>query len=136
MSEAEKQDFRSTRQELSFELEVAPYKFPADFDDHIVQDFCNAYRNGEGRKDWTNEEVLIDSHLVKEIDGKLCPLNSLVLLAAKDPRVTVPGCRVRGFAGRIGEVINSFYPKVNIPSTSDISEHKVSDCCIARIFPS
>ena len=95
MSEEEKRDYRSTRQELSFELEVAAYQFPDDFDLRIVQDFCDSFRLKEGRKDWKNEEVLLDRHLLKVDGGKLKPTNALVLLAAKDPRRTIPGCRVR-----------------------------------------
>jgi len=95
MSEEEKRDFRSTRQELSFEMTLASYEYPKDFDLRIVQDFCDAYRAREGQKDWSNEEVLIDRHLLREDHGKVKPLNSLVLMAACDPRLTIPGCRVR-----------------------------------------
>jgi ATP-dependent DNA helicase RecG len=97
MSEEEKRDFRSTRQELAFELEHAPYAYPRDFDLRIIQDFCDAFRDREGRKDWTNEEILRDRHLLR--DEK--PTNALVLMAANDPRLTIPGCRVRvqRFAG-------------------------------------
>jgi ATP-dependent DNA helicase RecG len=48
MSDEEKRDFRSTRQELSFEQDVASYKFPEDFDLRIIQDFCDNYRDREG----------------------------------------------------------------------------------------
>ncbi len=95
MSEEEKRDFRSTRQELSFEMEGASYNYPDDFDARIIQDFCDAYRNREGQQSWSNKEVLIDRHLIREIDGKIRPLNSLVLMAATDPRSTIPGCRIR-----------------------------------------
>jgi ATP-dependent DNA helicase RecG len=95
MSEEEKRDFRSTRQELSFEMEVAPYVYPHDFDLRIIQDFCDAYRQKEGQKHWTNEEVLIDRHLLLKDNVIIKPLNSLVLMAARDPRKTIPGCRVR-----------------------------------------
>ncbi len=61
MSEEEKRDFRATRQELSFEMEVASYDYPNDFDLRIIQDFCDAYRKSEGQRKWTNEEVLIDA---------------------------------------------------------------------------
>ena len=61
----------------------------------IIQDFCNAFRERESRKDWTNVDVLIDRHLIRrDGKGKLVPLNSLVLMAARDPRRTIPGCRV------------------------------------------
>lgn len=95
MSGEEKRDFRATRQELSFEMEIAPYAFPADFDLRIIQDFCDEFRQREARPTWTNQDVLIDRYLLKLESGKPKPLNSLVLLAARDPRRTIPGCRVR-----------------------------------------
>lgn len=95
MSEEEKRDFRSTRQELSFELDIAPYEYPKDFDLRIIQDFCDAYRTRESQKAWSNEEVLVDRHLLREHAGALKPTNALVLLSARDPRLTIPGCRVR-----------------------------------------
>lgn len=91
MSDEEKIDFRSTRQELSFELRKADYSYPQDFDIRIIQDFCDAYRTRELKQEWTNEEVLIDRHLLCEVDGKLSPLNSFVLIASKDPSLTIPG---------------------------------------------
>jgi ATP-dependent DNA helicase RecG len=94
MSEQEKHDFRSTRQELSFEQETAPYNFPDDFDLRIIQDFCDNYRERES-VNFSNEELLIDRRLVRKEDGKLKPLNGLVLLAGKDPGISIPGCRVR-----------------------------------------
>ncbi|MGR9239040.1 ATP-binding protein [Rhizobium leguminosarum] len=95
MSDEEKRDYRSTRQELSFELDIAAYKFPDDFDLRIVQDFCDAFRTKEGQPSWKNEEVLIDRYLLAKQGENLHPTNALVLLAAKDPRRTIPGCRVR-----------------------------------------
>jgi len=102
MSDEEKRDFRSSRNELPFELDPAPYSFPQDFDMRIVQDFCDEFRTRELRNDWSNEEVLVDKFLAKKsADGSILPLNSLVLLAAKAPGKTIPGCRVRvqRFAG-------------------------------------
>ena len=95
MSEEEKRDFRSSRQELSFEMEHAYYLFPDEFDLQIIQDFCDAFRQKENRFHWTNQEILLDRHLGSLLDGKFRPNNALVLLAAKDPRKTIPGCRVR-----------------------------------------
>lgn len=94
MSEQEKHDFRATRQELSFELETAPYNYPSDFDLRIIQDFCDNYRQREG-VEFSNDEFLIDRRLLRREDGKLKPLNGLVLLAAKDPGLSIPGCRLR-----------------------------------------
>ena len=95
MSEEEKRDFRSTRQELSFEMDIASYKFPDEFDLRIVQDFCDSFRAKEGRPTWNNDEILLDRHLLRRVDNQLRPTNAFVLLAAKDPRKTIPGCRVR-----------------------------------------
>jgi len=96
MSDEEKRDFRATRQELSFELtEASSYEYPRDFDLRLIQDFCDAFRDREQRSEWNNEEVLIDRHLLKRVDSTLKPLNSLVLMAANDPGLTIPGCRVR-----------------------------------------
>jgi len=95
MSEEEKRDFRATRQELSFELEQAPYSYPGDFDLTIIQDFCDAFRQRENRLEWTNEEVLEDRSLGKRDGDKFLPFNNLVLLSAKNPRRAIPGCRVR-----------------------------------------
>ena len=67
MSEEEKRDFRATRQELSFELTAAPvYKYPQDFDLRVIQDFCDKFRDRES-KDWANDEILIDRHLLRRV---------------------------------------------------------------------
>ena len=95
MTDEEKRDFRSTRQELSFEMDVAPYAYPGDFDLQIVHDFCDKFRAREGRHEWSNEEVMVDRHLGRLEGDEFKPLNALVLLASKDPRRSIPGCRVR-----------------------------------------
>ena len=95
MSDDEKRDFRATRQQLSFEMEAAPYKFPEEFDAKIISDFCLAFRQREGRRDWNDEEILTDRNLVRIEDNALIVTNALVLLAAKNPRKSIPGSRVR-----------------------------------------
>lgn len=95
MSDEEKRDFRATRQELSFELEPAPYNYPDEFSEKIIHDFCEVFKKRENRFNWTYEEILLDRHLIRFERGKVIPLNALVLLAAKDPRKSIPGCRVR-----------------------------------------
>lgn len=95
MSDEEKRDYRSTRQELSFEMERAPYSFPDEFDLRVIQDFCDAFRLKEARPSWSNEEILVDRHLLIRNGNLKFPTNALVLLAALDPRKSIPGCRVR-----------------------------------------
>lgn len=95
MSEEEKQDFRSTRQELSFEQSPAAYKYPDEFELTILNDFCERLRGENDRLGWSNEEILADRHLGVLARGAFTPSVALVLLAAKDPAKTVPGCRIR-----------------------------------------
>jgi ATP-dependent DNA helicase RecG len=96
MSEEEKQDFRSTRQELSFELTVASnFEFPTDFDLRIIQDFCDSFREREQHPDWTNIDVLVDRNLLRKNGTTIKPVNALVLMAANHPGIAIPGCRVR-----------------------------------------
>ncbi len=95
MSDEEKRDFRSTREQHAYEVELASFAYPADFDMRIIQDFCDAFRERERHPDWSNIEVLEDRHLGKTIKGKFVPYNNLALLAARNPRSMIPGCRVR-----------------------------------------
>ncbi|MBO9354444.1 hypothetical protein GG851_10590 [Bordetella petrii] len=96
MSDEEKRDFRSTRQELSFEQEPATvYKYPDDFDTSLIKDFCAKFRERDDRPRWTDEEVLLDRMLLQREGDGFVPLNALVLLAANSPRRTIPGCRLR-----------------------------------------
>ncbi|MFZ1416345.1 MAG: hypothetical protein WAS73_17460 [Defluviicoccus sp.] len=103
MSDDEKRDFRATRQELTFELEDASaYTYPSDFNLIIIHDFCDAFRQRENRSTWTNEDVLIDRNLLRRNGTRLVAHNALVLMAAKNPRKTIPGCRIR--IQRFGDV--------------------------------
>jgi len=95
MSDEEKRDFRATRNEVSFELERSASNYPQDFHLSIIQDFCDEFRSREQRKIWTNEEILLDRHLIEKDGERHFPLNALILLAGKDPGRTIPGCRVR-----------------------------------------
>jgi ATP-dependent DNA helicase RecG len=69
--------------------------YPQDFHLSIIQDFCDEFRSREQRKIWTNEEILLDRHLIEKDGERHFPLNALILLAGKDPGRTIPGCRVR-----------------------------------------
>ena len=95
MSDEEKRDFRATREQHAYEVETASFAYPAAFDLRIIQDFCDAFRQREHRPSWTNEDVLEDRHLGRKTAGKFAPFNNLVILAAKNPRSMIPGCRVR-----------------------------------------
>jgi ATP-dependent DNA helicase RecG len=125
MSDEEKRDFRATRQETGFELEKdLAYSYPEDFNMTTIQDFCDRFRQRENRLDWTNADVLIDRNLVGREGGILVPLNTLVLLAAKNPRRSIPGCRVR--IQRFAETAEGSGTNYN-PIVDKISEGNIVD---------
>jgi len=96
MSDEEKRDFRSTRGELAFELDPAhSYTFPGDFDDEIIDEFVTEFRERHNKSDWSDVEILVDRNLGQLLNSKFVPHVNLVLLAAKNPRRLIPGCRVR-----------------------------------------
>lgn len=95
MSYEEKEDYKSTRHERSFEARDCALDFPQEFDTKILYDLCQSFRDRESKPDWTDHEVLIDRNLLSEDGDKLRPRNALALIAARNPRLVIPGCRVR-----------------------------------------
>ncbi|HEX8532971.1 MAG TPA: ATP-binding protein [Allosphingosinicella sp.] len=124
MSAEERDDFRSTRQERSWEQRPnRHFKFPQDFDSDILLEFCTNFRERENKSEWTAAEILIDRHLMLEESGEFIPLNCLVLFAAKDPLSFHAGARVRvqrfsgteEGAGDTFRPLRDFYLEGNIP---------------------
>ncbi len=96
MSPEERDDFRATRQERSWEQRLNPhFRFPDEFDRDILLEFCTNFRERENKPHWSAEEILVDRHLLVQQDGIYVPLNCLVLFAAKDPLKVHAGARVR-----------------------------------------
>lgn len=136
MSPEEKDDFRSTRHERSWEQRhCGSLCYPLDFDEAVIQEFCDNFRERENKDFWTNEEVLIDRHLLVRDSERLVPLNCMALFAAKDVRSQHPGARIRiqRFEGNIegsGESfrpIKDFYIEGNIPRTLQEARKSISD---------
>lgn len=125
MSAEERDDFRSTRHERSWEQRSSGmFDYPRDFDGKIVEEFCDNFKNREGKESWSREDVLIDRHLLREEDGNLVALNCMILFAAKDPRQQHPSCRIRfqrfegteEGSGSQFRPIKDFYVEGNIPT--------------------
>ncbi len=115
MTMEEKDDFRSTRHERSWEQRTAGLSYPSDFDSLIIQQLANNFRQIEDKADWSNEDVLVDRNLLFDENGKLVPTNALVLVASKSPRRLVPGARVRiqrftGIEEGAGDICARFSP--------------------------
>lgn len=136
MSPEEKDDFRATQHERSWEQRASGvYEYPKNFDPHIIEEFCNNFREREGKDDWSNEDVLIDRHLLMRVDGALVPLNCMVLFSAKDPCQHHPGCRIRvqrfeGLeegSGSSFSPLKDFYVEGNIPSMLQKCRQSIAD---------
>jgi len=136
MSHEEKDDFRSTRHERSWESRPARvFQYPVDFDAGIIQEICDNFREREGKEEWSNNEVLLDRHLLCKEGNDIIPLNCLVLIAAKDPRTQHAGCRIRvqRFEGvEEGSGSNfrpqkDFYIEGNIPAMLQKARQSVAD---------
>ena len=136
MSHEEKDDFKSTRHERSWEQRPAiGFEYPKDFDKDIISEICFNFREREGKDDWSNEEVLVDRHLAVKDGGRLVPLNALVLIAANDPRAQHAGCRIRvqrfdGIEEGSGisfRPIRDFYIEGNIPSILKKARQSIAD---------
>jgi ATP-dependent DNA helicase RecG len=95
MTVEEKEDFRSTRHERSWEQRESEYEYPRDFSRAILIEYCTNFRERERKPDWTAEDILEDRQLLVRRGNEIRPLNALLLLAANNPRKTIPGCRVR-----------------------------------------
>lgn len=125
LSAEEKDDFRSTRHERSWEQRPShAFRWPDDFDRKVISEFCENFRVRERKDRWSDQEILMDRHLLIEEERKIVPLNCLTLFAAKDPRLQHPGCRIRfqrfeGIEEKSGVAfrpLKDFYVEGNIPS--------------------
>lgn len=95
MTDEEKQDFRATRHQRTWEMEDSTLEYKNDFDSEVISEICEEFRKRESKLDWSDEEVLIDRLLLKERESKYIPTNALTLLAAKQPRQVISGARVK-----------------------------------------
>jgi len=94
--------------EVPLELERVPtVSYPQEFDMDLVAQYAAAYRKNRNLDDGhTAEDILALRHL-GEMDGhRFQPNLACVLLFAKDPARTIPGCRIR-FLRFEGEVEGS-----------------------------
>src|SRR5207253_157434 len=81
---------------IQHEREPVRLKYPEDFDDHLIRDFCEQYRSKRGLSGaQTREQILCLNHLGMMQDKKFVPNLACALLFAMDPRNVVPGARIR-----------------------------------------
>lgn len=95
MSDEEKREYRQSRNEIEFELEPCGLMWPDDFDAGIVSALCERFLDREDISDRSHEEILEIKHLGQINRNNFYPNKALAILAARDPRSLIPGCRIR-----------------------------------------
>ena len=115
MSDDEKREYRQSRNEIEFELEPSGLKWPDDFETAIIDSICERFSIREDIRDRTREEILEIKHLGQIQRGHFHPNKALAILASKDARALIPGCRIRlqRFEGRIEGSGQTYSPVVD-----------------------
>ena len=124
MSAEERDDFRSTRHERTWEQRPSPLNFPSEFNKDILKTICDNFRSLESKDSWSDIEVLKDRNLLLDHEGTVRATNALALVAGANPRSFYPSCRVRiqrfrGIAEQQGDQwrpIRDVYAEGSIPS--------------------
>lgn len=96
LSEDEKREVRIAKGEIAYEKEPSGLTFPDDFDELLIEDFCNRYRAVRRlREPKTREQILRLNHMGTLLEGKFIPNLACAILFASDPRSVVPGAKIR-----------------------------------------
>ena len=96
LSEDEKREIRIGRGQIEYEKESVSLKYPEDFDDLLIDEFCRQYRMKRNLKaNQTRDQILRVNHLGSIIDGQFKPNLACALLFALDPRAVIHGARIR-----------------------------------------
>lgn len=96
LHEDEKREVRISKGEVSYEKEPCGIAYPDDFDDLLIDDFCNRYRDMRRlREQKTREQILVLNHLGTLSGGRFVPNLACAILFASDPRSAIPGAKVR-----------------------------------------
>ena len=74
LTEEEKREIRINKGEIQHEREAVALKYPDDFDDILIRDFCEQYRTKRGLSGTqTRNQILCLNHLGTMQDGKFVP---------------------------------------------------------------
>jgi len=103
LTELEKREIRIKKQEIDYEREDVPLKWPEDFDQDLVSEYVSNYARAKAlSRPQQPEEILADTRLGRRVGTDFHPNVACTLLFARDPRVVFPGAYVRlmKFAGK------------------------------------
>lgn len=96
LTEDEKREIRINKGQIQHEKEPVGLRYPNDFDDILIREFCEQYRSKRGLSGGqTREQILCLNHLGTIQNGTFTPNLACALLFAIDPRNVVPGARIR-----------------------------------------
>jgi ATP-dependent DNA helicase RecG len=96
LTEDEKREVRINKGQIEYEREPVSLVYPDDFDDLLINDFCKQYREKRSLSpNQTREQILRLNHLGTLSGGKFLPNLACALLFALDPRLVIPGARIR-----------------------------------------
>jgi ATP-dependent DNA helicase RecG len=96
LSESEKREIRINKGQIEYEKEPVNLEYPADFDELLIREFCDQYRDKRGLSGaQTREQLLCLNHLGTMRNGTFAPNLACALLFAIDPRSVTPGARIR-----------------------------------------
>ena len=96
LTEVEKREIRINKGQIAYESETVNLEYPSDFDDHLLRDFCDGYRDKRGLvTQHSTEQILALNHLGVIKEDKFTPNLACAWLFALDPRALVPGFRIR-----------------------------------------
>jgi ATP-dependent DNA helicase RecG len=96
LSEDEKQEIRINKGQIEYEKELVNLRYPDDFDDLLIEEFCRQYREKRGLKTHqTREQIVRLNHPGSVVEGKFAANLACSLIFALDPRSVIPGARIR-----------------------------------------
>lgn len=130
-----KRELQITKGQIHYELEPVPLRYPEDFDQGEVQNFCRAYaavRKLTQPKSFP--EILELAKLGKRSGNTFHPNLAGCLLLARDPTLIIPGSKIRiikyeGIVEKFGEDQNSIYSEIvegPIVKMIDIAKEKIA----------
>ncbi len=115
MNEALKREHRIAKGEVQYELDRINCKYPDDFDNAEISQFCMNFTKNRGlTQNNSHADILTLAKLGKQINGVFYPNLACFLLFARDPRSEVPGAFIRilryeGNEEKFGSSLNVIY---------------------------
>lgn len=135
LTEIEKREIRINKGQIEHEKELVNLKYPDEFDELLIREFCDQYRDKRELSGiQTREQILCLNHLGVMRDGSFVPNLACSLLFAIDPRNVVPGARIRfmrfegieEMTGKQYNVVKDVYIDGPLPTAIQYAENVIA----------